>query len=117
MADFKVRIEELVHKYKADLKKDLGQVFKQTKKNWEDGWVLSSANKDMLQKKYEIANIKELLVFMASVKHAITSADISDFDVQVVAQEKSGDVLFGGNLEFPGSDLGLTIHAEQFLMA
>lgn len=57
-------------------------------------------------------------VLCAALPAAALLADppISGYRVGAVGREMpSGDLLLGGNLEFPGSDLGRTIHAEGFV--
>ncbi len=54
-------------------------------------------------------------VLCAALPVAASLADppISDYRVGAVGLETpSGDLLLGGNLEFPGADLGRTLHAE-----
>lgn len=54
-------------------------------------------------------------VLLAALPHAVARADppISGFRVGAVGLEaESGDVLLGWNLEFPGAELGRTVHAE-----
>lgn len=57
----------------------------------------------------------ELALLALPVARAMARPPISGFRVAAVGIEAEGDLILGANLEFPGDDLGSTIHAEGFV--
>lgn len=58
----------------------------------------------------------ELALIALPVARRLSRPLISGYQVAAVGIEAdTGDLLLGGNLEFPGTDLGTTIHAEGFV--
>lgn len=71
-----------------------------------------------LVKEFKLKDERELMVRLASHAGDLPQTPVSGFQVGIVGKEKeTGDLLIGGNLEFLGAPLGLTVHAEQFLFA
>ena len=57
----------------------------------------------------------ELALLALPVARAMARPPISGYRVAAVGVEAEGDLVLGANLEFPGADLGATIHAEGFV--
>lgn len=88
------------------------------KKNIQDGHILSAAKKTDLMKKHGFDDELKFMVAAVGGAQELPVASISNYRVPIVGKEReTGDLIFGGNLEFAGSTLGLTVHAEQFLFA
>lgn len=56
---------------------------------------------------------KALRLALLPVAAAYSHAPISNFYVGAIARGQSGRLYFGANLEFSGTQLGQTVHAEQ----
>ena len=54
-----------------------------------------------------------LLVALVPIARAYAHPPISGYHVGATIRGKSGDIIMGGNLEFPGLALNMTIHGEQ----
>lgn len=66
--------------------------------------------------RYGLASTIELALLALPVAGAIARPAISGYRVAAVGIEaETGDLLLGGNLEFPPSELSTTIHAEGFV--
>lgn len=66
--------------------------------------------------RHELASPVELALLALPVASAMARPPISGYRVAAVAIESpSGDMVLGANLEFPGSELTSTIHAEGFV--
>ena len=63
-----------------------------------------------------LASAAELALLSLPLAAAMARCAISGFRVAAVGIEaETGDLLLGGNLEFPGTDLTTTVHAEGFV--
>ena len=65
--------------------------------------------------RYGLGSTTELALLALPVARAMARSPISGFRVAAVGIEAEGDLVLGANLEFPGADLGATIHAEGFV--
>ena len=66
--------------------------------------------------RFGLASERELALLALPVAGALADPPISGYHVAAVGIEaETGDIVLGGNLEFPGTDLGTTIHAEGFV--
>jgi cytidine deaminase len=66
--------------------------------------------------RHGLASLDELALAALPVAAALARPPISGFRVAAVGIEaETGDLLLGGNLEFPGTELTTTIHAEGFV--
>jgi cytidine deaminase len=82
----------------------------------EAGSVLSDAAAQRIAARHGLASIDELALLALPAAAAMARAPISGYRVPAVGIEAdSGDVLLGANLEFPGTELSTTIHAEGFV--
>jgi cytidine deaminase len=67
---------------------------------------------------FELAGIDSLMRALLPLAQTLARPPISQFRVGAVARERdSGDLVLGANLEFPGTTLAETVHAEQFVFA
>ena len=62
--------------------------------------------------------VEELLLLARPTADSYAQPPISDFHVGVVGLEaETGNLIFGGNLEFVGAHIGNTVHGEGFVFA
>ena len=81
-----------------------------------DGSVIPSAAAADLVARHGLDSPWELALLALPVARAMARPPISGYRVAAVGIEAgTGDLLLGANLEFPGTDLGTTIHAEGFV--
>ncbi|BCP51918.1 cytidine deaminase [Kaistia sp. 32K] len=84
----------------------------------EDGLVLSADVAAELVARHNLADIRELMLLLVPFARNVARPPISNFTIGAVALEReTGALLLGGNVEFPGANLGEAIHGEQFLSA
>jgi cytidine deaminase len=65
--------------------------------------------------RHGLGSSSELALLALPVAMAMARPPISGYRVAAVGVEAEGDLVLGANLEFPGADLGATIHAEGFV--
>jgi len=65
--------------------------------------------------RHGLSSTTELALLALPVAGAMARPPISGYRVAAVGVEAGGDLVLGANLEFPGADLGATIHAEGFV--
>lgn len=81
-----------------------------------DGCVIPAAAAADLVRHHGLASVEELALAALPVADNLADPPISGFRVPAVGIEAgSGDLVLGGNLEFPGTELGTTVHAEGFV--
>lgn len=81
-----------------------------------DGSTIPAADAEGLVARFGLASTTELALLALPVAGRLARPQLSGYRVAAVGIEaESGDLLLGGNLEFPGTDLGTTIHAEGFV--
>jgi cytidine deaminase len=81
-----------------------------------EGSIIPSAVAAGLVALHGLDSPLELALLALPVARAMARPPISGYRVAAVGIEAgSGDLLLGANLEFPGTDLGTTIHAEGFV--
>jgi cytidine deaminase len=81
-----------------------------------DGSVVPARSADELVQQFGLGSSTELAMLALPVAGELASAPISGYRVAAVGIEAgSGDLVLGGNLEFPGTELSTTIHAEGFV--
>lgn len=81
-----------------------------------DGSTIPAAAAAELVSRHGLASVEALALAALPIAQAMARAPISGFEVPAVGIEAgSGDLLLGANLEFPGTELGTTIHAEGFV--
>jgi cytidine deaminase len=79
------------------------------------GSTLPAAAVAQLVERHGLASEREVALLALPVAGAMARPPISGYRVGAVGIEAGGDLVLGANLEFPGSDLGTTIHAEGFV--
>ncbi len=81
-----------------------------------DGCTVPAEVASELVSRHGLASIEELALLALPVAGELARPPISRYRVAAVGVEAdSGDLVLGGNLEFPGSELASTIHAEGFV--
>lgn len=81
-----------------------------------DGSVLLKQQADELIARYQLASVEELMLLALGAAKTIARPPISSFFVGAVGLEReTGNLILGGNVEFPGTHLGFTIHGEGFV--
>ncbi len=80
------------------------------------GAVLPKQQAEALMARHGLADIEELMVLALGAARGLAQPPISNFFVGAVGLEReTGNLVFGGNVEFPLSHLGFTIHGEGFV--
>ncbi|MQM19968.1 hypothetical protein Taro_052978 [Colocasia esculenta] len=79
-------------------------------------FVIGAADAASMAKKAGLAS-PDLLPTLVPTAMALARPPISNFRVGAVGLGSSGRIYFGANLEFPGTPLNQSVHAEQFLLA
>lgn len=80
------------------------------------GGVLTADVAAGLIERYGLCDIDDIMLLGLGVAQRIARPPISDFHVGAIGLEaETGHLIFGGNVEFPGSHLGNTIHGEGFV--
>jgi cytidine deaminase len=78
--------------------------------------TVSAADVARLVNEHDLASERELALLSLPVAGAMASPPISGYRVAAAGIEaETGDLVLGGNQEFPGGELGSTIHAEGFV--
>lgn len=80
------------------------------------GGVLLAAEAHDLMARFGLASIRDLMCLLLDTAQTFADPAISDFHVGAVGLEAgSGSLILGGNVEFPGTHLGFTLHGEGFV--
>ncbi len=80
------------------------------------GDVLLAAEAALLCQSFALASVEELMLLALTAARAIARPPVSQFFVGAVGLEReTGNLILGGNVEFPGTHLGFTIHGEGFV--
>jgi cytidine deaminase len=81
-----------------------------------DASTIPAAEAELLASRFGLESTTELALAALPVARRLSRPPISGYRVPAVGIEAgTGDLLLGGNLEFPGTELGTTIHAEGFV--
>jgi cytidine deaminase len=82
-----------------------------------NGGVLQREDVDDIRHGYGLG-VEELLLLARPTAEGYARPPISDFHVGAVGLEaETGNLIFGGNLEFVGAHIGNTVHGEGFVFA
>lgn len=82
-----------------------------------DGSVIPRAVVDNLVGQFQLESVRELMLLLLDVAKGYARPAISEFHVGAVGLEAdTGNLILGGNVEFPGSHLGFTLHGEGFVV-
>jgi cytidine deaminase len=66
---------------------------------------------------FGLVSVRELMLLLLDRAREIASPPVSQFFVGAVGLEaETGHLVLGGNVEFPGTHLGFTIHGEGFVL-
>ncbi|HJP90264.1 MAG TPA: hypothetical protein VJ850_14610 [Candidatus Limnocylindrales bacterium] len=81
-----------------------------------DGATIPAADAARLAAQAGAASTSDLALLALPVARQLSNPQISSYRVAAVGIEaETGDLLLGGNLEFPGTELATTVHAEGFV--
>ncbi|WP_421761727.1 hypothetical protein [Devosia sp.] len=81
-----------------------------------EGAVLLKQEADALIARYGLADVEELMLLALGAAKSLARPPISQFFVGAVGlEQETGNLILGGNLEFPGVHLGFTVHGEGFV--
>ncbi|HWV21763.1 MAG TPA: hypothetical protein VN036_12115 [Devosia sp.] len=82
----------------------------------QDGSVLTADIAAELVAAFGLASVRDLMCLLLDVAKDIARPSISGFHVGAVGLEaETGHLILGGNVEFPGTHLGFTLHGEGFV--
>jgi cytidine deaminase len=110
------RLAELSAGTGAAVEADVAEIVQRPPSDPVDGSVITSAVAADLVVRHGLASPWELALLALPVAGTMARPHISGYRVAAVGIEAgTGDLLLGANLEFPGTDLGMTIHAEGFV--
>lgn len=80
------------------------------------GGVVASAVATELVEEFGLASIRDLMCLMLDTAKGMARPGISNFFVGAVGLEaETGNLILGGNVEFPSTHLGFTLHGEGFV--
>ena len=112
-----LRCEDLLRRVEPGLAADVAGLLA-ARRTPRDGLVVPAAAAAELVERHGLADIRELMLLLVPYARTIARPPISNFFIGAVALEReTGDLVIGGNVEFPGANLGEAIHGEQFLSA
>ncbi len=80
------------------------------------GGVITGEEANSLCEWFELEGIEQLMLLVLPHAQKLARPPISKFEVGAVGLEReSGAIIVGGNVEFPGTHLGYTLHGEGFV--
>jgi cytidine deaminase len=80
------------------------------------GGVITGDEAKSLCEWFALDSIEQLMLLVLPQAQKLARPSISAFEVGAVGLERdSGAIIIGGNVEFPGAHLGLTLHGEGFI--
>lgn len=80
------------------------------------GCVLPKQEAESLMRRHGVAAVEDLMLLLLGAARKVARPSVSNFYVGVVGLEReTGDLILGGNVEFPRTHLGYTIHGEGFV--
>ncbi|HEY0034937.1 MAG TPA: hypothetical protein VGB81_16870 [Devosia sp.] len=78
--------------------------------------IIPAAIAERLVVEHGLSSIRNLMLLLLDAAKGYARPAISNFFVGAVGLETpSGDLVLGGNVEFPGTHLGFTLHGEGFV--
>jgi cytidine deaminase len=102
-----------------DVRRTIAHGLEQTRRDLARnmGGVLPREHVDEIRHAYGLS-VEELLLLARPTAEGYARPPISDFHVGAVGLEaETGNLIFGGNLEFVGAHIGNTVHGEGFVFA
>lgn len=80
------------------------------------GGIVEKAEVESLIARFGLGDVEMLMLLASPAAQLIARPPISKFFVGAVGLEReTGNLVLGGNVEFPGTHLGFTIHGEGFV--
>ncbi|WP_299644456.1 hypothetical protein [Devosia sp.] len=80
------------------------------------GGIVLGSEVAILLESFALQSVEELMLLALPAARQIARPPISNFFVGAVGLEReTGNLVLGGNVEFPGAHLGFTIHGEGFV--
>jgi cytidine deaminase len=81
------------------------------------GHVVPAARAAEVIERFGLTDVEALMLLLLDDARTLADPPISGYWVGIVGLEQdTGDLVLGGNLEFPGTHLGTTVHGEGFVM-
>lgn len=81
------------------------------------GHVVPAARVTDVVERFGLADVDALMLLLLDDARTLADPPMSGYWVGIVGLERdTGDLVLGGNLEFPGTHLGTTVHGEGFVM-
>lgn len=81
------------------------------------GGVVAAADVARIVARYGLDGPDDVMLLGLGVASALASPPISDFRVGAIGLEaETGNLVLGGNVEFPGTHLAYTLHGEGFVL-
>ncbi|MBU1307803.1 MAG: cytidine deaminase [Alphaproteobacteria bacterium] len=78
--------------------------------------IMAASDAQALVASHGIDSVADLMLLLIEFAKNFAQPPISHFLVGAIGLEaESGDLVFGGNVEFPGTHLGTTLHGEGFV--
>ena len=109
-------LSKLAEQVGTPIEAELAQIVAGTPADPLGGSIIPSAAARAIMERHGLGWPKELALLALPVALAMSRPLISRFRVAAVGIEaETGDLVLGANLEFRGTDLGTTIHAEGFV--
>lgn len=106
-------LSEIAAALNADVRAELAEIAES-----RNGLVIKAGIAAEWIARYGLADVHELMLQLVPFARGVARPPISNFTIGAVALEReTGDLILGGNVEFPGANLGEAIHGEQFLSA
>ncbi len=92
-----------------------GKVRQAAREALTDG-ILPHAAAETIMRRFALASVRELMLILLDLAKDGARPSISNFHVGAVGLEsETGNLVLGGNVEFPGTQLGFTLHGEGFV--
>ncbi len=114
----RLRCQEITGRRGAILIEEASHCLASSNHQAQSSGVLTPVDCDRLIAGHELAGVEELMLQLLPLAKRFARPVISQFHVGVIGLEReTGNLLFGGNMEFPGTHMGLTIHGETCLAA
>ena len=113
----RARIADLLPKFDAEVAAAIGQILRASPSLDSNlGGVVEKADVDRLVAAFSLTGVEDLMLLALPAAQEIAHPPISDFHVGSVGLEaETGNLVLGGNVEFPGTHLGYTVHGEGFV--
>ena len=110
------RLAELTRRVGPAVEADVGEIVGQPSAGALDGSTVGASDAATLVERHGLVSTADLALLALPVAQAMARPPISGYRVAAVGIEgETGDLVLGANLEFPGTDLATTVHAEGFV--